>query len=139
MEKIVECVPNFSEGRRKDVIDAISKAITNTDGCLLLDVDPGISTNRTVYTFVGSPEAVVDGALAAAHVAYNLIDMSTQHGSHPRIGSHKSNLLNAENNNFNLNNLKVQWTFVHLYQSVISQWKNVSNYLKNLLNVWLKS
>jgi glutamate formiminotransferase/formiminotetrahydrofolate cyclodeaminase len=86
MEKIVECVPNFSEGRKKDVIDAISKAISSTDGCVLLDVDPGISTNRTVYTFVGSPKAVVEGAIAAAHVAYNLIDMSIQHGSHPRIG-----------------------------------------------------
>ncbi len=86
MEKIVECVPNFSEGRRKDVIDAISKAITSTNGCVLLDVDPGVSTNRTVITFVGSPQACLEGALSAARVAHELIDMRNQHGSHPRIG-----------------------------------------------------
>ena len=94
MDKIVECVPNFSEGRRKDVVDAISKAISSTDGCVLLDVDPGVSTNRTVYTFVGSPKAVLDGAMAAARIAYELIDMSKQHGSHPRIGLYFLKLIN---------------------------------------------
>lgn len=69
MKKIVECVPNFSEGRNKETIEAISDAIKQTNGCRLLDVDPGKSTNRTVYTFVGSPEAVIEGALNCARVA----------------------------------------------------------------------
>lgn len=85
--QIVECVPNFSEGRRKDVIQAIADAIIKTDGVTLLDVDPGASTNRTVYTFVGTPEAVVEGALAASRVAATLIDMSTHQGEHPRMGA----------------------------------------------------
>uniref|UniRef100_A0A8C9SYA7 Formimidoyltransferase-cyclodeaminase n=1 Tax=Scleropages formosus TaxID=113540 RepID=A0A8C9SYA7_SCLFO len=76
MAKLVECVPNFSEGRNKEVIDAIADAISATDGCSLLDVDPGSSTNRTVYTFVGSPQAVVEGALNAARTAFGLIDMA---------------------------------------------------------------
>lgn len=86
-DKIVECVPNFSEGRRKEVIDAIAKAISDTAGCALLDVDPGAATNRTVYTFVGAPDAVVQGALAAAQVAYRLIDMRKHTGEHPRMGA----------------------------------------------------
>ena len=69
MRRLVECVPNFSEGRDRAVIEAIAAAIRATAGCTLLDVDPGKSTNRTVYTFVGSPDAVVEGALAAARVA----------------------------------------------------------------------
>uniref|UniRef100_A0A8C5CNR7 Formimidoyltransferase-cyclodeaminase n=1 Tax=Gadus morhua TaxID=8049 RepID=A0A8C5CNR7_GADMO len=77
MAQLVECVPNFSEGRDKKVIDAISGAISSTRGCSLLDVDPGASTHRTVYTFVGSPEAVVEGALNAARTASTLIDMSS--------------------------------------------------------------
>ena len=87
MRKLVECVPNFSEGRDRAVIDAIADAIRSTAGCTLLDVDPGASTNRTVYTFVGSPEAVVAGALAAARVARARIDMRTQKGEHPRVGA----------------------------------------------------
>jgi glutamate formiminotransferase/formiminotetrahydrofolate cyclodeaminase len=87
MRKLVECVPNFSEGRDRAVIDAIADAIRATAGCTLLDVDPGASTNRTVYTFVGAPEAVVEGALAAARVARLRIDMRTQKGEHPRIGA----------------------------------------------------
>ncbi|XP_061760602.1 formimidoyltransferase-cyclodeaminase [Nerophis ophidion] len=87
MAQLVECVPNFSEGRNQEVIDAISAAISNTPGCSLLDVDPGASTNRTVYTFVGSPEAVVEGALNAARHAFNLIDMSQHTGEHPRMGA----------------------------------------------------
>lgn len=85
--KIVECVPNFSEGQRKEVIDAIAEAVAGTDGCTLLDVDPGSSTNRTVYTFVGSPDAVVEGALNMCKVAFNLIDMRTHSGEHPRMGA----------------------------------------------------
>ncbi|XP_042371180.1 formimidoyltransferase-cyclodeaminase-like [Plectropomus leopardus] len=87
MAQLVECVPNFSEGRNKEVIDAIAAAISGTAGCSLLDVDPGASTNRTVYTFVGSPAAVVDGALNAARVAFSLIDMSKHSGEHPRTGA----------------------------------------------------
>lgn len=87
MKKIVECVPNFSEGRDRAVIDAIAERIRRTPGCTLLDVDPGKSTNRTVYTFVGSPEAVVEGALNAAREAYARIDMTMQTGEHPRMGA----------------------------------------------------
>jgi glutamate formiminotransferase/formiminotetrahydrofolate cyclodeaminase len=85
--RIVECVPNFSEGRDRAVIDAIAGAIRSTPGCTLLDVDPGHSTNRTVYTFVGAPEAVVEGALAAARQAHKLIDMRAHRGEHPRMGA----------------------------------------------------
>jgi glutamate formiminotransferase/formiminotetrahydrofolate cyclodeaminase len=87
VRKLVECVPNFSEGRDKSVIDAIAAAIRGTAGCTLLDVDPGASTNRTVYTLVGSPEAVAEGALAGARVARQRIDMRTQQGEHPRVGA----------------------------------------------------
>ena len=87
MRKLVECVPNFSEGRDRAVIDAIADAIRGAAGCTLLDVDPGASTNRTVYTFVGAPEAVVEGSLAAARVARLRIDMRTQKGEHPRVGA----------------------------------------------------
>lgn len=87
MAKIIECVPNFSEGRRKEVIDAIAEAIRATAGCTLLDVDSGRSTNRTVYTFVGSPQAVVEGALAGARIARRQIDMRIHRGEHPRLGA----------------------------------------------------
>ncbi len=87
MKRIVECVPNFSEGRNQEVIDAIAQAIRTTDGCKLLDVDPGASTNRTVYTFVGDPESVISGALNAAMVARDRIDMSKHTGAHPRFGA----------------------------------------------------
>jgi glutamate formiminotransferase / formiminotetrahydrofolate cyclodeaminase len=87
MTKIVECVPNFSEGRDRGVIDAIADAIQHTPGCTLLDVDPGRSTHRTVYTFVGAPEAVVEGALAAARTARKRIDMRQHRGEHPRMGA----------------------------------------------------
>jgi glutamate formiminotransferase/formiminotetrahydrofolate cyclodeaminase len=87
MKKIVECVPNFSEGRNEEVIQAIADAIRNTPGCTLLDVDPGKSTNRTVYTFVGAPEHIVDGAINAAKVARKLIDMRHHKGEHPRMGA----------------------------------------------------
>jgi glutamate formiminotransferase/formiminotetrahydrofolate cyclodeaminase len=87
MNRIVECVPNFSEGRNQETITAISRAIETTDGCTLLDVDAGISTNRTVFTFVGNPDSVVEGALAAAGVAAELIDMRNHSGEHPRFGA----------------------------------------------------
>ena len=87
MRKLVECVPNFSDGRDRAVIDAIAEAIRKTPGCTLLDVDPGQSTNRTVYTFVGSPESVVEAALAGARVARERIDMRRHKGEHPRMGA----------------------------------------------------
>ena len=87
MKKLVECVPNFSEGRDRAVIDAIADAIRRTPGCTLLDVDPGRSTNRTVYTFVGPPDAVVEGALAGARVAHARIDMRAHQGEHARMGA----------------------------------------------------
>lgn len=86
-DKIIECIPNFSEGQKKEVVNAIADAISQTPGCSLLDVDDGPSTNRTVYTFIGSPEAVVEGALRAARQAYKLIDMSVHKGEHPRLGA----------------------------------------------------
>ncbi|KAK7109256.1 formimidoyltransferase-cyclodeaminase-like [Littorina saxatilis] len=87
MPRIIECVPNFSEGRNKEVIESIANAIAHTEGCSLLDVDPGMSTNRTVYTFVGSPDAVIAGAMNAARAAFQLIDMRTHQGEHPRMGA----------------------------------------------------
>jgi glutamate formiminotransferase / formiminotetrahydrofolate cyclodeaminase len=87
MAKLVECVPNFSEGRDPGVIEAIAAAIRAVPGCSLLDVDPGRSTNRTVYTFVGTPDAVVEAALAGARVARERIDMRKHRGEHPRLGA----------------------------------------------------
>jgi glutamate formiminotransferase/formiminotetrahydrofolate cyclodeaminase len=87
MKRLVECVPNFSEGRDPEVIDAIAEAIRLAPGCTLLDVDPGRSTHRTVYTFVGAPEAIVEGALAAARVAHARIDMRSHQGEHARLGA----------------------------------------------------
>lgn len=87
MSKIIECVPNFSEGKNKETIEAIANAIKNTDGCTLLDVDPGESTNRTVYTFVGDEISIIEGALASAKIAKELIDMRKQKGEHPRMGA----------------------------------------------------
>ncbi|MCB2148524.1 MAG: glutamate formimidoyltransferase [Deltaproteobacteria bacterium] len=87
MRKIVECVPNFSEGNNRETIEAIAQAIKETPGCTLLDVDPGKSTNRTVYTFVGDPDAVIQGALNSARVAREKIDMRVHKGEHPRMGA----------------------------------------------------
>lgn len=88
MEKaIIECVPNFSEGRDKNVIKAITDAICSVDGISLLDVDPGEATNRTVVTFVGAPDAVVEAAFTGVAKAAELIDMSRHHGAHPRMGA----------------------------------------------------
>ena len=88
MEKrIIECVPNFSEGRNKEVIRQIAEVIEKSEGVKLLDVDPGEATNRTVVTFVGEPEAVVETALAAVRRASELIDMRQHKGAHPRMGA----------------------------------------------------
>ena len=85
--QLVECVPNFSEGRDSKVIDAIADAVRAVEGVRLLDVDPGKSTNRTVVTFVGDPEAVVEAAFQAIAKAADLIDMRHHKGAHPRIGA----------------------------------------------------
>ena len=85
--QLVECIPNFSEGRRRDVIDAISDAIASTDGVDLFDVDPGAATNRTVVTFVGPPGPVEEAAFRAVRTAAGLIDMATHTGEHPRMGA----------------------------------------------------
>lgn len=85
--RIIECVPNFSEGRDKNVIKAITDAIESVEGVRLLDVDPGEATNRTVVTFVGSPEDVVEAAFRGVRRAAELIDMSRHHGAHPRMGA----------------------------------------------------
>jgi glutamate formiminotransferase / formiminotetrahydrofolate cyclodeaminase len=87
MPRLVECVPNFSEGRNRSVIDAIADAIRGVADVKLLDVDPGADTNRTVYTLVGTPEAVSEAAFRAARRAYELIDMAKHSGAHPRIGA----------------------------------------------------
>src|SRR5437870_1019714 len=87
MQKLIECVPNFSEGRAVDIIRQITTAIASVDGVSLLDVDPGASTNRTVVTFVGSPDAAVEAALRAIQKAAELIDMRKHKGAHPRMGA----------------------------------------------------
>jgi len=87
MEKIVECVPNFSEGRNDAVIKEITDAIENVQGVRLLDVDPGRDTNRTVVTFVGAPDVVEEAALRAVKRASELIDMRHHRGEHPRFGA----------------------------------------------------
>ena len=85
--RIIECVPNFSEGRDQTKIKAITDAISGVKGVKLLDVDPGEATNRTVVTFVGTPEAVVEAAYIGIECASRLIDMRQHHGAHPRMGA----------------------------------------------------
>ena len=87
MKRIIECVPNFSEGRNMDVINKITDVIKQVKGVKLLDVDPGEATNRTVVTFVGEPEAVTQAAFLAVKRAGELIDMRQHHGAHPRMGA----------------------------------------------------
>ena len=87
MQKIVECVPNFSEGRDRETIDAIAAAIKAVGGVKLLNVDPDADYNRVVVTFVGEPDAVVEAAVAASTVAAQRIDMRTHSGEHPRMGA----------------------------------------------------
>ena len=85
--KIVECVPNISEGRRPEVYNEVAEAAASVPGVKLLDVDPGMETNRTVITFVGEPDAVVEGAFQLVVAARGLIDMRTHHGAHGRMGA----------------------------------------------------
>ena len=87
MKQIIECVPNFSEGRDRAVIDAITAEIEKNGEVRLLDVDPGEATNRTVVTFVGEPDAVLDAAVRGVKKAAELIDMRQHHGAHPRMGA----------------------------------------------------
>lgn len=88
MQRIVECVPNFSEGRDRQVIDSIVEAIsTGAEGIKVLNVDPGEATNRTVVTFTGSPEAICEAAFQGCRKAAELIDMRRHHGAHPRSGA----------------------------------------------------
>jgi glutamate formiminotransferase/formiminotetrahydrofolate cyclodeaminase len=86
-KKIIECVPNFSEGRDMGIIKQITDVIEAVDGVKLLDVDPGKDTNRTVVTFVGNPEAVSEAAFRSVKKASEVIDMSKHHGAHPRMGA----------------------------------------------------
>jgi len=87
MKQLIECVPNFSEGRDEKIIKQITDAIVSVDGIKLLNVDPGKATNRTVVTFVGEPEQVVEAAFRGAKMATQLIDMSKHNGEHPRFGA----------------------------------------------------
>src|SRR5947209_3366834 len=87
MQKIIECVPNFSEGRDLEVIRQITAAIESVDGVSLLNVDPGATTNRTVVTFAGSPDAAVEAAFRGIQKAAELLDMRKQKGAHPRMGA----------------------------------------------------
>ena len=86
MKQLIECVPNFSEGRDMSIIKQITDEIESVDGVKLLDVDSGAATNRTVVTFVGTPDAVVDAAFLAIKKAGQIIDMSKHKGEHPRFG-----------------------------------------------------
>ena len=86
-QALVECVPNFSEGKNPDIIKQITDSIESVDGVKLLDVDPGFEMNRTVVTFIGDPDGVKEAAFLAIKKAAELIDMSKQKGSHPRMGA----------------------------------------------------
>ncbi|MGY8953923.1 MAG: glutamate formimidoyltransferase, partial [Flavobacteriales bacterium] len=85
--KLIECVPNISEGRDTAKIKAISSVVETVEGVRLLDVDPGKATNRTVITFVGEPEQVIEAAFLLIKKASELIDMKNQTGEHPRFGA----------------------------------------------------
>ncbi|TND08472.1 MAG: glutamate formiminotransferase / formiminotetrahydrofolate cyclodeaminase [Bacteroidetes bacterium] len=87
MKRLIECVPNFSEGQNMQIIKQITDSIESVEGISLLNVDPGKATNRTVVTFVGEPEAVVEAAFRAIRTAGELIDMSKHKGEHPRMGA----------------------------------------------------
>jgi glutamate formiminotransferase/formiminotetrahydrofolate cyclodeaminase len=87
MKKIIECVPNFSEGHNMEIIDQISKEVEKIEGVKLLDIDPGITTNRTVVTFVGTPDEVCEAAFQCIKKAQELIDMRRHKGDHPRFGA----------------------------------------------------
>lgn len=87
MKKLIECVPNFSEGRDMSVIQQITAEIESVEGVKLLDVDPGQATNRTVVTMVGTPDEVIEAAFRAIKKASEIIDMRSHHGAHPRFGA----------------------------------------------------
>jgi glutamate formiminotransferase / 5-formyltetrahydrofolate cyclo-ligase len=87
MQKLIECVPNFSEGKRQDVIEAIAATVRSVEGVRLLDVSSNPDHNRTVLTFVGPPDKVAEAAFACTAEAVKLIDMEQQKGEHPRIGA----------------------------------------------------
>lgn len=87
MKKLIECVPNISEGRDKEKIELISKVVEKVEGVKLLNVDPGNATNRTVITFIGEPQNVIDAAFLLIKTAQENIDMSTHKGEHPRMGA----------------------------------------------------
>jgi glutamate formiminotransferase / formiminotetrahydrofolate cyclodeaminase len=87
IQKLIECVPNFSEGRNPEVIKQITNVIEEVEGVKLLDVDPGAATNRTVVTFVGEPQNVLEAAFRAIKKATEVIDMRHHHGEHPRFGA----------------------------------------------------
>ncbi len=87
MQKLIECVPNFSEGRNPVIIKQITDAIESVEGVKLLNVDPGKATNRTVVTFVGTPESVIEAAFRGIKTASHVIDMSNHSGEHPRMGA----------------------------------------------------
>lgn len=86
-KRLIECVPNFSEGSNMEIINSIASQVSETEGVKLLNVDPGVATNRTVVTFVGEPDAVLEAAFKAVKRASELIDMRTHKGAHPRIGA----------------------------------------------------
>ena len=86
-KKLIECVPNISEGRDKKIIEKIVNEVKTVEGVELLDVDPGHATNRTVITFVGEPEKVITAAFLVIKKSSELIDMSKHSGEHPRMGS----------------------------------------------------
>ena len=85
--QLIECVPNISEGKNQEIINQIIEPVKNTSGVHLLDVDPGADTNRTVITFIGEPEQVIEAAYRLIERASSLIDMSHHKGEHPRMGA----------------------------------------------------
>ncbi|MDR2927894.1 MAG: glutamate formimidoyltransferase [Cytophagaceae bacterium] len=87
MKQLIECVPNFSEGRNSEIISQITREVETVDGVKLIDVDPGKATNRTVVTFVGTPDEVCEAAFRAAKKAAEMIDMRLHKGEHPRFGA----------------------------------------------------
>ena len=87
MRKLIECVPNFSEGKDKGKINSIVSKIESVEGITVLDVDSGLDTNRTVVTFVGEPKNVIEAAYEGIREASKIIDMSNHKGTHPRIGA----------------------------------------------------
>lgn len=87
MQKLIECVPNFSEGQKPEVIEKIAQSIRKINGVKLLDIDPGFHANRTVFTFIGEPEAMQEAVFQAIKTASEAIDMTVHKGTHPRIGA----------------------------------------------------